>query len=387
VARPAGPARFRRILVWMAAGALVSILLYLPLLAGMRAYQQSWSGEAGDFGLGFLPLVLSAYAGGRGLSIFVWLGTALVGLGLAWRRGRVAGLVLLLWPLGLFAFYALNATVHYPWAFARFFFPSLPAFALASAIALDALARRLQGSLGPRPALTAVVALFLFVTAFKTPQIAFGSRDPDWPAVIERLEAAGLSPREVFVLPLRFNSYRHYLARHEGVPYDEPSLARLDETLQRGGTAALAGRRLAFLVDLVDFDEATHGKRFEIERFETTTLLIGRPELPLSPVASLAATRAVLEEVLLQRDALPRGPIHSDWIYWRIDRQHEHAFVPEPDLVIEWALLDRLARAQGDTVAAREARARVAARKRLILPKGEVRASWSLLGAHWDGIP
>ena len=141
----------------------------------------------------------------------------------------------------------------------------------------------------------------------------------------------------------------------------------------------MAGRRLVFLVDLVRFDEATHGDRFEIQRFGPTTLLIGRPALRHTEVAALAATRAVLEEVVFQWDALPRGPIRSDWIYWRIDRRHEHAFVPEPDLAIEWALLGRLARAQGDSAAAREARMQVAARRRETRLPGQVRASWSQL--------
>jgi hypothetical protein len=381
VARPAGGTVFRRTLGWLAAGAAGSALLYLPLLDDLRAFRETWSGSAGEFGWGFAPLVLTAYAGGRGLSVFAWGVAVLAGIAIAWRRSRVAGLCLALWPLGLLGFYALNATVHYPWAFARFLFPALPAFALASAVALDALARAAGAR---RFALPVVVALFLALTAFKTPEIAFGPRDPDWRAVIARLEAAGVRPRDAFALPLRFNGFQHYLARHEGLAFDQLGPARLDHVLRKQGVAGLSGRRLAFVVDLVSFDEATHAEQFAIERFGPATLLVARPELPQVETTAVAVTRAVLEEVVHQRAALPRGPIRSDWVYWRIDRRHEHAFVAETELAIEWAVLARLARAAGDRQAAGRARAKVAELRRGVRLPGQVRASWSLLGPHWD---
>jgi len=383
VARPRGAAALRRALAWLAAGALVSGLLYLPLLADLLRFRESWSGDVGRFGWGFLPLVLDAYAGGRGVSIVVWLAAVIAGCGLAWRDSRVAGLCLVLWPLGVLGFYLLAGTAHYPWAFARFLFPALPAFALASAVALDGLARRALGSAG-RAALPIGVAVFLGVTAFKLPAIVFGPRDTDWPAVIARLDAAGVRPRDAFVLPLRFNAFAPYLARDEAAPFTGTGPARLDSLLRNDGTSALAGRRLAFLVDLVDFDASAWSDRFELERFGPTTLLLAHPGLPRDEASAVAATRAVLEQVVAQREALPRGPIRADWVYWRIDRRHEHAFVPEVDLAIDWAMIARLARAQGDVAAAARARALSAERRREIRLPGEVRASWWLLAPRWD---
>ena len=377
VARPAGPAIFRRSLGWLVAGALASLVLYLPLIEGMTAFRESWSGGAGDFGFGFAPLVLAAYAGGRGLSIWVWCAAAIVGVGLAWRRSPAAGLCLALWPVGILAFYALNATVHYPWAFARFFFPALPAFAIAIAVALDALATRLGRRLDSRLARVAVVVPFLLATSFKTPEISFGRRDTPWPQLIRKLETSGIDPRDALVIPLRFNSIQHYLGTHP---------TRLDATLRAGGPAALANRRLAFVVDLVDFDDEVHGGRFDVSRFGPTTLLIADEGLPRDEGSAVAATRDVLEAIVHQWGALPRGEVRSDWIYWRIDRRHEHAFVPESDLAIAWSLLARVARAEGDTAFDREARARVVALDREIRRPGEVRSAWSLLGAHWDGF-
>lgn len=378
VARPRGVAAWRRALMWLAAGALLSLLLYLPLLPDLLRFRESWSDEGGGSGAGFLPLVLVAYAGGPGPVVWVWGAAVVAGVALAWRRARVAGLCLLLWPAGVLVFYVANGTAHYPWAFARFLFPALPALALACAVALDAVAGRASGRLG-RAALPAVVALFLLATAWKTPLIAFGPRDTHWPALIARLEAAGVRARDAFVLPLRFNSFPWYLARHEDDDGAGLAPARLDQLLRSDGAAALAGRRLAFLVDLVDFDPAALGDRFELERSGPTTLLLARPELPRDEASAVAATRAVLAQLVEAREALPRGPIRSDWVYWRIDRLHEHAFVPELDLSIDWALLARLARAAGDRDTAARARSLSAERRREVRLPGEVRAAWSLL--------
>jgi len=386
VARPVGSAVFRRTLGWMAAGAVVSALVYAPLLDDMVAFGARWTGEARGSWLRSLPLVLTAYAGGRGVSIFAWVALVVLGTTLAWRASRVAGLVLLLWPLGVFAFYAAAGTAHYPWAWARFLFPTLPAFALAISTALDGLASKLGGrSPGRRrAALVGSVLLFVLLTATKTPRIAFGARDADWPAVIERLEAAGVDPRQAFVLPLRFNAFAHYLTQHEGLSPGEIEATQLVPTLGDGGTAALADRRLAFLVDVATFDEARFDAHFEVERFGSTTLLLARPELDRSEAAAVAATRAVVERVVEELETLPRGPISSDWVYWRIDRRHEHAFVPDSDLIAAWALLGNLARAEGDTETFQRARARVAALKGELRRPSQVLASPSLLGLHWD---
>jgi hypothetical protein len=390
VARPRGTAALRRTLAWLAAGAVASALLYLPLLDSLLRFRESWSADVGSFGWGFLPLLLSAWAGGPGWPTLVWLAAVLAGCGLAFRHSPVAGLCLLLWPIGVLAFYVLNGTAHYPWAFARFLFPALPALALAAAIALDALARRM-GALAGRIALPAVLVVFLAVTAFQTPAIAFGPRDTDWPALIARLEQAGVRPRDAFALPLRFNAFPHYLARHEGMASQGLAPARLDSLLRNDGTAALAGRRLAFLVDLVAFDETDFRERFELARFGPTTVLVAHRELPRDEATAVAATRAVLEAVIAEREALPRGAIREGWVFWRIHRRHEHAFLPEVDLAIDWALLARLARAEGDASAAARARAQVERYRGEIRRPGEVRASWQLLvprllAPAWDGV-
>jgi hypothetical protein len=378
VARPRGAAALGRSLAWLAGGAALAALLYWPLLPDLLRFRESWSGDVGSFDLGFLPLVLATYGGGPGVSAGVWLAAVGAGVLLAFRHSRVAGLCVALWPLGVLAFYAANGTAHYPWAFARFLFPALPALALAAAIALDALARR-ASTIAGRAALPAVVAVFLAATAWKTPLIAFGPRDTDWPAVIARLEAAGVRPRDAFALPLRFNSFPWYLARHEGSQAAELGPARLDALLRHDGTGALAGRRLAFLVDLVELDGTGLGDRFALERFGPTQLLLAREDLPRDEASAVAATRAVLAAVLASRESLPRGPIRQDWVFWRIHRRHEHAFVPEVGLAIDWALLARLARAEGDADAAARARARATRYRREIRRPGEVRASWGLL--------
>lgn len=383
--RESGRLRIPPAYVAIALAALAAILLYLPMVEGMLAFQGRYTGhDRGGFGFDFLPLLLTTWAGGPGLRALLFLAVAGLGLGVALRRAPRAGAALLLWPLGILAFYAVQNTGQIPFAYSRFLSPALPAALLACAVGLDALAGRIaRGSASRHRALAGVlVAGFLVSTSAKVVPIAFGPRDTDWPAVFERIEREGGQEVTAIVQPFRFNAARAYYSYPlQGEPPRFEALwpAQLVRALQDRPPGWLDERRLAFLVDLVPFEAPRWRERFEVSRHGPTTLLLARPDAERSRAEKLASIRAVLEQVVRYAERLPSLPIEGDWVYWRIHPRHEHALLPTFELWRASRSLAALAVAEGEPRRLRQALAQVRRYGPGDPPPSEVSASWALL--------
>lgn len=320
LARGATRAELTRILAAVAIGGSVGLLLYLPVLSSVLAFRKEWSEGEGHLPAAMVPFVLTAFAGGAGLRIYAMLCLAVAGLavGSARPEGRRGVAVLLLWPVGVFAFYLLNGAAHPPWAFARFFYVALPAVVVATAVGVDALSRTLvSGRSGWRKA-PAGAALLLFAAAVlsRTAVVAWGDKGTPWPALMAHLRTRVPPDALLISMPMRFNAFKgFYHPRAEGVPehtyYFRDPLASVP-----------LDRPVVFLVDLVPFDDPAWGADFTLTRFGDTTVL-QRSDGAAGEKRALRDLERVTHEVLAYINSRPAP---SDWIYWKVDPEHQSLF-------------------------------------------------------------
>jgi uncharacterized membrane protein len=201
----------------LAAGAGAGLALYVPVIPDMLAFREQWTGEEFELSAGHLILVGTAFAGGSGLVIYAYWGAALCGLGRALSSPalRRAVPVILLWPVGVIAFYWFNRADHQRWAYARFLFVALPALMIPAALTAEALWRTLHsgGGAWKRVAAGALLALLGLVHVWRSAEIAWGPKDTDWPAAIAHMEE-NLPPGTLIVhTKIRTSSFDYYRSR------------------------------------------------------------------------------------------------------------------------------------------------------------------------------
>lgn len=364
----------RRALVWVAAGGLLSLALYAPLLSGMLAFRERWTGESlGGFTFGFVPLVARVYGGGE------VLGGALQGLGfiagttalLVRARTRLGAVALLAGILAVLGFYAALDTAHYPWAFARFLTPALPLLFVLSGAGLRVATRSLGGR-----ALAAVLALLVFSSYWDSLRIAFGPKDLSWSRVFDELAEGG--PRTLVLAPVRFHAAEPYMDRLAGKGVRVLRVEQLPEHLARGGVEQLAANPLTILQDVVPIrDRAGSGPAgfFELDvRGATAMLTRNRPVDDFAEL--LAALRSLAEDQIAFLEPRERQPITGRWVFWRLDAQHEHPFVATLSNGSANALLAVTAGLMGDEATSQAALERARQLQGAVPVPGDVASAW-----------
>jgi uncharacterized membrane protein len=158
---------------------LLVLALYYPAMNEMLSYRQRFSGNTDKgFSFGFVPLLLTAFMGGRGWSIYIFSAFAALGLVRGFRENVSGALLLLLWPVGVLLFYVLNDSRVYPWAYTRFLFITLPALIIVAAAGLvtaaKAAADRLDKMSKTPPAVPLCVMLSVFILLTSTKVIPIG---------------------------------------------------------------------------------------------------------------------------------------------------------------------------------------------------------------------
>lgn len=364
----------------LSAGMIAAALLYLPMASDMIEFKKGWAGEGqGGFSLGFLPLLLSAYSGGRGISVYVTVVVAGVGLWRCFRKSRATGILLVTWPLGVLVFYGVNQTAHYAWAYARFFLVALPALVIPLATGLatgiDVLTRRRTGFRRIIPASLILLTFFLVVSARLT-DLCFGTRDTAWPSVLTVIRNQVPRPHIVYPVPIRFNSFLYYAGEATGgdlSAFVSPQILTriLVESAARAPSRPLP--RIVTVVDLVPFD-GERWSEFEIRRFGITTLLWRREASP--PRQAAADICAITGHILAFLEAHDTDEITEDWVYWKIHDKQDNMFLCKEEIPRHRRVLDELAPLRGESAS----NAPPAVTRR----PGEVRASWSMLLPHVD---
>lgn len=298
----------------------VGILLYLPVLGDLLAFRAEWSGAEGGLQATLIPFVLTGFAGGAGLRIYVYLGVALVGLLAAVSRAkdRRSAALLLLWPTGVFCFYLVNAAAHPPWAFARFFFVALPAVVIAAALGVETLIQALSSS-RPAWAKAPACALLLLLPATilpRTAEIAWGAKGTPWSELRTHLVSDLPEDALLVSMPMRFNALRgYYYQRTEGMPED---LFYYRDAL----SSRALDRPVVFVVDLVPFDATIWETEYSRTRFGITSVLM-RTKGEANEQRALRDFQRVTRAVLNYVHTLPDP---EDWIFWREDPQHQNLF-------------------------------------------------------------
>jgi hypothetical protein len=130
--------------------------------------------------------------------------------------------------------------------------------------------------------------------------------------VIAHLKA-NLPPHALLVnVRLRYNSLPHY-AEHHGLEMEIVLPEDVDDTTD-------FDRPVAYVVDMTPLDDGDWGPEWELRRFGTATLLY-RAEPRPGKEQAFADMHRITVTVLGFLRGLPE---FRDWVWWRLDTEHEH---------------------------------------------------------------
>lgn len=384
----------RRILLPVAASValvgVLSFLLYLPAMNDIVEFRQHWTGkQGGGFSLGFVPLMLTAYMGGRGWSIYVFSLFAVLGLVEAIKRGFKSAAPLVAWPLGVFLFYWANDSGHYPWAFSRFFFIALPGLVITAAAGIVAVfeaAARRCGTTDRRPTvlLWALVGVFLLTTSSKVIEVSFGKKDTRWPAVISFIESAFPPDALVVSLPMGFNSFAFYAHRASLNFYDVTIRESLVEALETRANMVWARSPVVYVVDIISLGDVEGLDAFTIKRFGAASIVYLSERRETTARERLEALETMTKAVIRYLERNLDDEITADWMYWRIAPEQQHLYVGHDLLAVYYSLLAMVEKSLGKTQEAETSRMTAQRFSRMVKAPGQVHSSWTMLCPHAD---
>jgi arylsulfatase len=370
-------------LVWLVVAGLVTALLYLPMVDEIQALRTKIGGQ-GEAGLSFsfAPMLLSTMAGGRGWSIYAYAAAWMIGTAALWRRRPAAGIMLVAWPLSLLVLHAFNGSRYFPWTMTRFFFPLLPALVVGAACGLVVVGSAVTARWAARPgwrraATLMLVLLFVLVTSPKALLIAVGDKGTPWPAMVDFMHRELPQNLRIFNLTLRFNALKHYADRAWPGPrrvFEGPGLLKKTGRFELADTPPFSA---AFVVELADIgpEDVPHG--CFVRRFRHATL-IWRTEPEEHDVATvLSDFVALVDAVADWADGVDPQLGLEDWVYWRDDLHHEHAFT------LERAMVDLL-RDQAEALRRLGRPDRAADSEHRAAAWYDQRRARHLLGVSWD---
>ena len=355
-------------------GSALGLLLYLPVRESLTEFRSEFT--QGGFDLEFVPLWLTALAGGRGLSVYALLVLVVLGSAAAWRCARLGeflGVTLML-PLGVLAFYWLNDSSHKPWAHARFFFAALPGMLIAAAAAVSVqggtAANAKRAGVVTRAAVILAGSLLLCSLVAQSARIAWGPKDLHGRDLVEHVEAHLGSGALVIYFSVRQGSLQFYAGSDASAGFE---LLRF-QTLQGKLASTKFSRPLLFAADLAAFEGAEWDAGWEVRRLGTTTLLWrergGSEKKPRGLRDVLTVTDRMLD--YLEQPTLGHD---RDWVYWRLSEGHQHLFDREASLAEYRAFRDALRRELPRTPG------------RPIVPVPLEPDYWDMLGPHADFLP
>ncbi len=373
--------------------AVVGILilaLYYPAMSEMLAYGRRFSGQTErGFTLGFVPLLLATYMGGRGWSIYIFSLFAALGFARLLRRGRADALLLVTWAGGVLLFYFLTDSRVYPWAYTRFFFITLPALIIVAAAGLVAAADTLTDRPGGRFAsasipLCILPVIFIFMTSTKTVEISFGKKDTRWPDVITELEALFPPGAPIASLFIGSNSFKYYYGRAwpDGNRVFGPKM--IIDGLRANDVAPEARVPVVYVVDIVPLDDEQAGEGFIKVKNGTSTILYRRDWRNAHLSRRLADMEIMAAGIIRYLEERQSERITSDWVYWRRGPKNQKMFASRGSLSLYYSLLAATQEAQGKREPARNSNRKAVEWSRKVRMPEEVRASWSMLLPHAD---
>lgn len=370
---------------------ILVFLLYYPALDDMREYKRVYTGEStGGFSFGFVPLVLTAYMGGRGWSIYIFSLFSVLGFLNAYRKNPGGCALFLMTPLGMLLFYWLNDTGVFPWTYTRFFFVALPVLVIAAAgglvAAAAAVARLLR--IKSRPSaivLSGIVLAFLLTTATKIIEISFGEKDAPWPKVISYLHETFPPDAHIVSMRIRFNSFYYYTGRAPLRPNKiTPHPLDLGRELLSEPDIAWARKTTIYVVDLVPLENCEELDELNIEKFGNVSVLYRRKTGRPTALETLSDMEIITKQMIRYLEQNDTQEITADWVYWRVDAKHDHMLVSRRTLPYYYYLLAAVQERLGKISAAERSWKMGEWWSRRIRPPGTVRSSWTMLYPHTD---
>ena len=372
-----------------AVGVLV-LALYYPAMDDMLSYRRRFSGQSErGFSMGFVPLLLTAYMGGRGWSIYFFSLSAAVGLARSLRKDIAGALLIPTCAAGVLLFYFLNDSRVYPWAYTRFFFILLPVFVVAAAGGLvataEAFAGRFKGTFKTATApLCLMLSAFIFLTSTKIIEISFGEKDASWPDVITELEASFPPGALVTPMPIGSNSFGYYSTRAWPDKERVVTPGKIIKELKAGDSARTAKIPTVYIVDVVSFDDMDGYEGFAKSRAGSSTILYRRSWRKATTRERLDDLKMITETVTGYLEERDSEQIVSDWVYWRRGADNQKMFASRGALSVYYSLLAATQEKLGEKESAQYSRGKSLEWSRKIRMPEQVRSSWSMLLPHTD---